>query len=318
MSSAKETRCRWVTLREALQAFVRAESGHKGQHHIKPLHSYVACRLVLEGGFLPDEITPRPPFVVTRRGNRLVITHDAATGGTGEQTVLGGLKTKSIDVVVSKPNVGPCVAVSLKGTLNAFRNLTNRLEEAAGDCTNLHMFYPALVYGFWSLIRANRPGVISADAAHIFKGATKGGVTSNEIRVADLAIRADGRVASQIIQYAQALEGLAGRSGVRDDVSKYEAVAMAMVNPDGNAIGEVRTDYPAANSVLDSRDFFKTMLREYDLRFVYQAPALATVTRRHVWDPESPALTDPRAAEIDIRIGDEIQADVEDEEDEES
>src|ERR1700730_2339987 len=117
MSSAKETRCRWVTLREALQAFVRAESGHKGQHHIKPLHCYVACRLVLEGGFLPDEITPRPPFVVTRRGNRLVVAHDAASGGTGEQTVLGGLKTKSIDVVVSKPNVGPCVAVSLKGTL---------------------------------------------------------------------------------------------------------------------------------------------------------------------------------------------------------
>jgi hypothetical protein len=239
-----------------------------------------------------------------------MLAHDPSSGGTGEQTVLGGLKTKDIDVVVSKANIGPCVAVSVKGTLNAFRNLTNRLEEAAGDCTNLHMFYPALVYGFWSLIRANRPGTISEDAAHILKPAVKGGVASNEIRVADLAIRADGRVANQIIQYAHALEGLAGRSGIRDDVSKYEAVAMSMVNPDGTAIGEVLTDFPAPNSVLDSKNLFKTIFREYDLRFVYQAPALAkrpleSTTRRHVWDPESAILKDSRAAEIDVRVGEE-------------
>ena len=58
--------------------------------------------------------------------------------------MLGGLKTKDVDVVVSKPGIGPCVAVSIKGTLNAFRNLTNRMEEAVGDCTNLHISYPNL------------------------------------------------------------------------------------------------------------------------------------------------------------------------------
>lgn len=137
--------CKLVSLRDALKVFVRAESGHKGQEHIRPLHWYVACRLVLEGGFLPEEITPRPPFVAERRAGRRFLTHDPKAGGAGERTVLGGLKTKAIDVVVSKPNIGPCIAVSLKGTLNAFRNLTNRLEEAAGDCTNLHMVYPALV-----------------------------------------------------------------------------------------------------------------------------------------------------------------------------
>jgi hypothetical protein len=318
MSKAKESACRWITLREALQAFVQAKGGHKGQQHIKPLHWYVACRLVLEGGFHPDEITPRPPFVVTRQGNHLILAHDAASGSTGEQTVLGGLKTKSIDVVVSKPKVGPCLAVSLKGTLNAFRNLTNRLEEAAGDCTNLHMFYPALVYGFWSLIRATRPGTIPPDARHIFTPTTKGGVTSNEIKVADLAFRADGRVSNQIIQYAQALEGLAGRSGVRNDVSKYEAVAMAMVSPDAKTIGEVLTDYPAPNTVLDSQNFFKTMLREYDLRFVYQAPAMATITRRHVWDPESSVLSDPRAADLEVRVAEETQLEADEEDEEES
>jgi hypothetical protein len=277
-----------------------------------PLHWYIACRLVLEGGFLPDEITPRPPFVAARRGNQFFLSHDPAEGGTGEQTVLGGLKTKSIDVVISKPNIGPCVAISLKGTLNAFRNLTNRLEEAAGDCTNLHMFYPALVYGFWSLIRANRPGVIPADSTHILKPAVKNGVTTNQVRVSDLAIRADGRVASQIIQYAQALEGLAGRNGVRDDVSKYEAVALTMVNPEASAAGEVLTDYPAPNGVLSSQAFFKTILREYDLRFVYQAPALAGATRRHVWHAESPVFEDSRVGqEIEVRIGDEEPPDQE-------
>lgn len=179
------------------------------------------------------------------------------------------------------------------------------MEEAAGDCTNLHMFYPAFVYGFWSLIRATRPGAIPEDAVHILKPALKGGTTTNEIRVSDLAFRADGRVANQVIQYAQALEGLAGRTGVRDDVSKYEAVAMSMVSPDGTTIGEVLTDFPASNSILDSQGFFKTIFREYDMRFVYQAPAMASTTRRHIWDPESPVLKDSRAAEIAVRIGDE-------------
>ena len=40
----------------------------------------------------------------------------------------------------------------------AFRNLTNRMEETIGECTNLHITYPALVFGYLFLIRANRPG----------------------------------------------------------------------------------------------------------------------------------------------------------------
>src|SRR5205085_9345621 len=112
--------------------------------------------------------------------------------------------------------------------------------------------------------------------------------------------------------------GLAGRSGVRDDVSKYEAVAMAMVSPDAKTIGEVLTDYPTPNTVLDSQNFFKTLLREYDLRFVYQAPAMAGITRRHVWDPESPVFTDPRAADLEVRVGEEAQFEADEEGEEES
>src|SRR5690349_4087252 len=140
--------CAWVTLRDALSAFVLNLTGHQGQGHIRPLHYYVASRLVVEGGFDPDCITPRPPFLVKSKGSKRILLHEPKSGRSGERTVLGGLKTKAVDVVVTRDGVGPVIAVSMKGTLGAFRNLTNRMEEAIGDCTNLHISYPALVYGF--------------------------------------------------------------------------------------------------------------------------------------------------------------------------
>ena len=156
--------CRCVTQVDALSAFVRAAEGTQGQQHIRRMHWYVACRLVLEGGFHPDRVTPRPPFVVARRGHAQLLHHEAESAGSGEATLFGGLKTKDVDVVVDIPGVGPCLAVSMKGTLNAFRNLTNRLEEAVGDCTNLHIAYPALVYGFLHLLRGNRNGPLPPDS----------------------------------------------------------------------------------------------------------------------------------------------------------
>lgn len=138
---SESSRCEWLTLREALLAFVQNVEGHQGQSHIRPLHYYVASRLVVEGGFHPDDITPRPPFVVHQRGSKSTLEFDPAVGGSGERTILGGLKTKAVDVVVAKSGIGPVLAVSMKGTLGAFRNLTNRMEEAIGDCTNLHIAY---------------------------------------------------------------------------------------------------------------------------------------------------------------------------------
>ncbi len=68
---SENDRCEQLTLNQALTAFVQNADGHQGQGHIRPLHYYVACRLVVEGGFHPDEITPHPPFrVVERRGTR--------------------------------------------------------------------------------------------------------------------------------------------------------------------------------------------------------------------------------------------------------
>src|SRR2546421_4740842 len=124
----------------------------QSQEHIKPLHRHLAIRLVLEGGFHPDEITPHPPLAARRSAKRNILVFDPASEDDGEQTVLGGLKSKAVDVVVAKMGVGPVVAISVKGTIGAFRNLTNRMEEAIGDSANIHIMYPGLVYGFLHLL----------------------------------------------------------------------------------------------------------------------------------------------------------------------
>lgn len=287
-------RCRWVGLTEALDAFVSVPGKSQSQAHIRPLHWYVACRLVVEGGFHPDDIVPRPPFSVRRsRGGHLLV-HDPESAAGGELTVLGGLKTKDVDVVVTKPGIGPCVAVSIKGTLNAFRNLTNRMEEAVGDCTNLHISYPNLVYGFLHVVRANRQGPVGSEAAHFLKADDAGNVAAN-----DVAIREDGDVAESIVRYHDVLLGLTGRDGVRNDISRYEALALAMVDARECAVSP---DWPPAASSLRIEGFMDAIYRAYDQRYVYAAPKLAKRTARLAWLADSPALEVSIARELVPRL----------------
>lgn len=293
-------KCKWLDRREALAEFAVAKYGTTSQRHIKPLHWYMACRLCLEGGFHPDEITPRPPFRVTEKGIgpsvRRLIEHAPETGGTGEQTILGGLKTKQVDVVVCKRDIGPVVAVSMKGTLNALRNLTNRLEEAGGDCTNLHLTYPSMVYSYWGVIRANRPGRIPENAPLSLK------TDDGNVRPNDLVIDEHGNPIQSVVRYHLALTGLTGRDGIRDDVSKYEAIALTLVNVDDGHLGEVHTLYPPSDSPLHLDNFLKTIYRQYDLRFVYQAPDLSLRTARRGWHEESPALRGWKIREYQPRL----------------
>ncbi len=275
--------CQWVTLQEALNAFALNLTGHQGAEHIKPLHWYVASRLVVEGGFHPDDITPRPPFQVTTRGERVLLDHDATLGRSGERTILGGLKTKDVDVVVVREGIGPVIAVSMKGTFGAFRNLTNRMEEAVGDCTNLHISYPALVYGFLHVLRGNRE-TPDRDANNV-------------------AMTQNGAIVESIVRYLEVLTRLAGRDDVRDVTTKYESVALCLANPDTPNTGELITTFPPHGSPLHFSRFFDQLYRQYDLRFVYAAPSLKTTTRRLVWDPESPALADPRLVGYQARVG---------------
>jgi hypothetical protein len=275
--------CQWIDLRQALTAFVENVAGHQGSGHIKPLHWYVSCRLVVEGGFHPDDITPRPPFVVRHHAGRHILEHVPEKGSSGERTILGGLKTKDVDVVVTRNGIGPVIAVSMKGTLNAFRNLTNRMEEAVGDCTNLHISYPSLVYGFLQVIRANREAE---------------GAGPNDVAVCE-----NGDVSEAISRYHDVMARLADRDDVRSATTRYEAVALALVNSYPPQVGEVIRTFPPEGSPLAIGNFFEKLYRQYDQRFVYAAPRLEKLTRRLCWDPNSPALKEDRILEYEPRIG---------------
>jgi hypothetical protein len=48
MPPQAENVCKWVDQQSALSTFATYEGATQSQLHIKPLHWYVACRLVLE------------------------------------------------------------------------------------------------------------------------------------------------------------------------------------------------------------------------------------------------------------------------------
>jgi len=284
--------CRWTNQATALAEFARFTGKTQSAQHIKPLHWYVACRLVIEGGFHPDDITPRPPFIVRKGKGKgsLHLVHAPESAGHGERTVLGGLKTKNVDVVVTRSGIGPVLAVSCKGVTGAFRNLTNRMEETIGECTNLHITYPALALGYFVIIRANKK-IDSALSGEAVEGAEPAKVLAAN----DLALAEGGEPVMGMIRFHNALRELAGRRGIRDDVSGYEAVAMTMVDMTDAAAGAILETYPPVDSALRLERFFDTLYLRYDERFVFSAPDLNTVTRRLEWAPDSPAFVGENA-----------------------
>lgn len=265
-------RCHWRSEAETFRHLATSGEKPQSQNVVRPLHWYIACRLVVEGGFLPDEIAPHPPFGTVKRGKRRLLEFDPTKATGGEATILGGLKTKDVDVVVEKPGIGPVIAISCKNTGNAFRNLTNRMEEAVGECTNLHMAYPALVTGYFSVLRAHRedsrPGLAAGD----------------------IAIRKDGDPVDGIVRYHEALRNLEGRADLRDTISKYEAVALMLTETGGTDIGRSTADFPPVDSPLRAERFFETIYRRYQERFVLAAPTFErrNVTPRIEWDADSP------------------------------
>lgn len=279
--------CQWINQADALRHFASYNGSTQSQQHIKPLHWYVACRLVLEGGFHPDDITPRPPFTVSKRRGEYLLAYDSAAGKGGEATVLGGLKTKNVDVVVNKNGLGPVLAVSCKGMTGAFRNLTNRMEETIGECTNLHITYPALVFGYLFVIRANRLIEAAASVA-----APEGVPPTRQLAANDIAMQIGGGPVESIIRFHSALRELTGRRGIRNDVSRYEAVALAMVEMADAELGAVLPGFPATDSPLRIEQFFGTLYLRYDERYVYSAPDLKNKTQRLEWSPNSPVFAD--------------------------
>jgi len=261
-----------ITLSRAARAFIAATSTESGEH-IRPLHQYLGIRLVIEGGFLPEELSPTPPLKSEYHGDDWYLSFDSTAENKKEQIVLGALKSKRIDIVVAKEGIGPVLAISVKGTSKAFRNLVNRTEEAIGDCANIHIMYPGLVYGFVHFLRATD-------------------TTDRTLKPNDILLNKNGDVLSSVKDYARILEGLAGRMLVRNDYSRYESVALTLLRV--NAVegqSPLFGKFPGSTSPLSLDAFFAALYRVYDLRFAYTytdpgVKHLARVT----WHQDSAAL----------------------------
>ena len=105
-----------------------------------------------------------------------------------------------------------------------------------------------------------------------------------------MALQQDGSPVESIIRFHSALRELTGRRGIRNDVSRYEAVALAMVEPKGDRAGDLLEGFPPTDSPLRIERFFQTLYQRYEERYLLGAPDLKTVTRRIEWAPSSPVF----------------------------
>src|SRR5262249_39116654 len=97
-----------------------------------------------------------------------------------------------------------------------------------------------------------------------------------------------GEPVESIIKFHAALRELAGRRGIRNEISRYEAVALAMVEMFGDKA--LLASFPPASSPIRVEQFFNALYVRYDERFVYSAPALKGRTERVQWSAASPAF----------------------------
>lgn len=175
------------------------------------------------------------------------------------------------------------------------------MEETIGECTNLHITYPAMVIGYFVLMRANRtiqdvleaPDLPSEDDAAAAEPPDQSELpTSNIARIEanDIAVRSTGEPVEGIQRFHAALGELTGRRGIRDEISRYEAIALALIEPQGDVAGDVFEGYPTEQSPLRFERFFTDLYQQYEERFVYGAPTLASRTRRLTWSPNSALL----------------------------
>ena len=117
-----------------------------------------------------------------------------------------------------------------------------------------------------------------------------------------IAISDSGQPVESIVRFHAALCALTGRQGIRDDVSRYEAVSMGLIDVDIESVGQRLPDYPPSESPLVFEQFFETLFLRYDERYVYSAPDLSAKTRRMEWSSDSPAFVSPVASSMDYEI----------------
>jgi hypothetical protein len=148
-----------------------------------------------------------------------------------------------------------------------------------------------MVTGYLFVMRAHRQDALTA--AQATEPSVRPAVPRRAVVQNDIAIRMSGEPVESVVRFHNAIRELAGRRGIRNDVSRYESAALALVDPAAAELGEVLPSYPTAESPLRLERFFETLYLRYDERYVYSAPDLKTVTRRREWLADSPGLMVP-------------------------
>jgi hypothetical protein len=176
------------------------------------------------------------------------LSYSKTAENASEQSVLGGMKYKNVDITVVIPGIGPALGISAKSTGNAFRNLTNRMEDAPGDCANIHMKYPGFVFGFLHLIKFAK--------------------TTEVKHPNDASFNAEGKPLDSIVRYHNALSSLTGRTTITDPPMRYESIGL-LVYRCLEGKNEIWPHYPAPDSSIHYSRFFQKIYDIYDLRYAY-------------------------------------------------
>ena len=105
-----------------------------------------------------------------------------------------------------------------------------------------------------------------------------------------MALAEEGHPLEAIARFHAALREMSGRQGIRDEISRYEAVSMGLVKVRSGIAARLLTGFPTADNPLRIEPFFSTLYQRYEERFVSGAPDLRSVTSRLEWSLDSPAL----------------------------
>jgi hypothetical protein len=194
-----------------------------------------------------------------------------------ERKVYGGIKIKDLDVSVIADNVGPVIGISAKSTGNAFRNLTNRMEEALGECSNVHMMYPGFVFGFLHLIKHCPLGAYDKpDASFDAAGTTP---------------------MNSLARYHDVLVSLSGRTSIVDPAMRYEAVGL-IIYQCVEGVTSIYQGYPSSSSPVHYSRFFDRLYNIYDIRFAYP-DSDGKANYRKFWSIKGHEVPD----EVDVQTG---------------
>jgi hypothetical protein len=208
--------------------------------------------LIIEGGYPPECVVPTQPLASRKLNNAVYeLQYGPKAKPITEHRVLGGIRYKDVDVTVVVPGLGPALGISAKSTGNAFRNLTNRMEEALGECTNVHLMYPGFVFGFLHLIRFSKLSEVGSPQ--------------------DASFDEQNEPLPAIRRYHDVLIALAGRNFITDPGMRYEAVGL-LVYRGTKSGGEIWNLYPPEDSPVHFANFFPRLYNLYDLRFGYPDP----------------------------------------------